>query len=144
MTALQSDRDTQSLLEEANYIRVGKCAAGTYYRGQLIVKGLSDGLYKPCSGSIDSVGAGVSQENKVVATSGVDYLTIDTGGAYYFSGSGFSATTKPGSLIYATDDQTITPTAGTNTLVGRLFAHDVTLGVAVRMDESLITSGSTF
>lgn len=143
MTALGADRNTTNLFEKGAYRRRSLAAAGTYYKGQIIVVGEADNLLKPCTGSNLAHGAGISQENKTLPAGG-GYLTIEAGAAYFLSGAAgqFTTATPIGTLCYGVDDQTVTKVAGVLPLIGVLFAFDSVKGPAVRIDPTLFRSGT--
>ena len=110
----------KEVIEQEGKLLSLKMAQTTVYKGAL-VKINAAGYAAPCAPEAGSQFAGVAHEEKVSASAGAAEVRVVTEGAFVMDGSGF-AQTNVGDQVYATDDDTVTLTEGTNSKqkVGRI------------------------
>lgn len=92
------------------------------YKGAL-VKIAADGYLAPQAAEVGAVHAGVAYEycDATGLASGVEKCRVETGRAFYMNGSGFTVA-DIGKDVFASDDNTISTTQGSNQLlVGKII-----------------------
>lgn len=117
MAALTDDINVE---EKDGVLRSSPMAVDIIYRGALVMYNAA-GYLAPCAAETGAVFAGVAEERKDNSGgSAGDIRCRHKGtGRYLLTGSGF-VQGDVGEVVYASDDQTITKTAGSNTLVGKI------------------------
>jgi hypothetical protein len=129
------------------YLKHGRAAAGTYNVGDVIALGVDDGVYKVLTGSQNMSAAGIcyTQATCVVATDEVQFI-VGVVGPLSCSTSAPPTVKDVGKVVYASafgTGLTLTKTASTNPLVGRVFSVDPVSGDAqVHIDTHLFPSGT--
>jgi len=137
MTALVSRVDRE---EKEGKLLAHKVVAGdVIYQGAL-VKINAAGFLAPCSAEAGATFAGVAYEgvDNSAGAAGDEVCRVEKYGAYLMSGSGFSQA-DVGSEVYASDDDTISTTQGSNEqAVGKIVEYISATQVRVRIDQATI------
>ncbi|MCP3684549.1 MAG: cytoplasmic protein [bacterium] len=106
--------------EQHGVIADSPCAVDVIYRGALVMHNAA-GFLAPCAAESGAVFAGIAEEevdNSAGAAGDKNCKHIHDG-RFLLTGAGF-VQADVGEIVYASDDQTITKTAGSNVLVGKI------------------------
>jgi hypothetical protein len=118
--ALAADRDFQA--KDGIYQDLAATASTQFYKGAVVGINSATGLCRPfVTASGDQFG-GISTEKKLTVTG--DKLTVRREGIVRITGQSGFAASAVGELVYASADDTVTLTATSNLLIGRIVAFE--------------------
>jgi len=95
-------------------------ASSTIYRGAMVMHNAA-GFMVPCAAESGAVFAGIAEEevDNSTGSDGDKQCKAIHDGRFLLTGAGFTQA-DVGEIVYASDDETITKTAGSNVLVGKI------------------------
>jgi predicted RecA/RadA family phage recombinase len=112
--------ESVNVVEQHGVLLSSPMAVDVIYRGALVMHNAA-GFLAPCAAESGAVFAGVAEQeidNSVGAAGDKECRHIHDG-RFLLTGAGF-VQGDVGEIVYASDDQTITKTAGSNVLVGKI------------------------
>ena len=141
MTALAANKEI--IEKEGKVVSMPVVASDIIYKGALL-KVNADGYAAPCAVEAGSVFAGIaeSEADNSSGSAGDKYVNVKTKGVFLLTGASF-AQADVGSVVYASDDATITKTEAANLqIVGRIVKYVSATQVWVQIGEEGTTLGA--
>ena len=128
--------ESKEVPEKDGIIHAAPMAVDIIYRGALVVYNAA-GYLAPASGASGEIFAGVAEEevDNSAGSAGDEVCRYKKEGIYLLEGAGL-AQGDVGEQVYASDDQTITKTAGTNAPVGKIVEYVSATQVWVKLDRN--------